>query len=92
MKRRADSGGAVRLGVTEELGLDGGELFVDEGAAFVEGCYVVELVKDDEAWAEAALALRAEHTRVLADLDRARAAAAGPAADTSALLPDLLAQ
>jgi hypothetical protein len=33
----------------------------------------------DDAWAEAALALRAEHTRVLADLERARAAAAaGP--------------
>lgn len=47
----------------------------------------------EDAWAEAALALRAEHTRVLADLERARAAAAaGPTADTSALLPDLLAQ
>jgi transposase InsO family protein len=33
----------------------------------------------DDAWAEAALALGAEHTRVLADLERARAAAAaGP--------------
>ena len=44
----------------------------------------------DDAWAEAALALRADHTTVLGDLERARAAAAP--ADTSALLPDLLAQ
>jgi hypothetical protein len=47
----------------------------------------------DDAWAEAALALRAEHTLVLGDLERARAAAAaGPPADSVALLPDLLAQ
>ena len=43
--------------------------------------------------AEAALALREEHTRVLGDLERARAAAAaGPSADSMALLPDLLGQ